>query len=153
MIVGLLGIFGSKLLILFLMSAFHSFLSKCSCHRQRQAMVTLKIRNSGLDRLSIAHFLTLCHCYFGLTHTLGATGLNQPADRCVKLRRQVLLTSLQSRGENRLWLRSRKYTTIFTLCVEQWFFTFFVSFTLWQNQKINFTPNNVWCVKSYPTLG
>ena len=45
------------------------------------------------------------------THTLGATGLDQLTNRCVKLRRQVLLTSLQSRGENRLWLRFRKYTT------------------------------------------
>ena len=52
------------------------------------------------------------------THTLGATGLDQLADRCGKLRGQVLLTSLQSRGENLLWLRFRKYTTIFTFCVE-----------------------------------
>jgi len=65
MIVGLLGIFGSKLLSLFLMSAFHSFLSKCLCYRLRQAMVTLKIHNSGVDPLGMAHFLTLYHCYFG----------------------------------------------------------------------------------------
>jgi len=34
MIVDLLGTFGSKLLSLFLMSAFHSFLSKCLCYRK-----------------------------------------------------------------------------------------------------------------------
>jgi len=51
---------------------------------------------------------------------LGATGLDQLADTCVKLRRQVLLTSLQSRGENQLWLRFRKYTTTFTFCVEKY---------------------------------
>ena len=59
-----IGHFGSKLLSLFSMSAFHSFLSKCLCYSQRQAMVTLKIHNSGLDHLGMAHFLTLRHCYF-----------------------------------------------------------------------------------------
>jgi len=38
-------------------------------------------------------------------------------NRCVNLR-QVFLTLLQNRGGNRLWLRFRKYTTIFTLCVD-----------------------------------
>jgi len=55
----------------------------------------------------------------GCLATALATGLDQLADRCVKLRRQVLLTSLQSRGENRLWLRFRKHTTIFTFCIER----------------------------------
>jgi len=33
-------------------------------YKQRQTMVTLKIHNSGLDRLGTAHFLTLRHlCY------------------------------------------------------------------------------------------
>ena len=82
-------------------------------------MVTLKIHNSGLDRLGMAHFLTLRTVNLVSAHTLGATGQDQLADRCVKLRRQVLLTSLQSRGENRLWLRFRKYSTIFTFCVER----------------------------------
>jgi len=36
--------------------------------------------------------------------------------------------------------------------LNQWFLTFFVSFTLSQNQKIDITPNDVWCVKPYPTL-
>jgi len=82
-------------------------------------MVMLKIHNSGLDRLSMAHFLTFRHCYFGFDPYFGRYGLNQLADCCVKLRRQVLLTSLRSRGENRLWLRFRKYTAIFTFCVER----------------------------------
>jgi len=72
MIVGLLGIFGSQLLSLFLMSAFHSFLSKCLCYRQRQAVVTLKLHNSGLDRLGIHHFFTLRHCYFGFDPYFGS---------------------------------------------------------------------------------
>jgi len=72
MIVGLLGIFGSKLQSLFLMSAFHSFLRKCLCYRQRQAMVTLKMHNSGLDPLVMAHFLTLRHCYFGFDPYFGS---------------------------------------------------------------------------------
>jgi len=81
MIVGLLEIFGSKLLSLFLMSAFHSFLSKCLCYRQRQAMVTLKIHNSVMDRLGMAHFLTLRHCYFGYDPYVGshwASSTNTP---------------------------------------------------------------------------
>jgi len=101
------------------MSAFHSFLSKCLRYRQRQAMVTLKIHNSGVDRHGMAHFLTLRHCYFGFDRCLGTTGLYQLAERCVKLRRQILLTSLQNRGENRLWLRFRKYTTMLTCGVER----------------------------------
>jgi len=72
MIVGLLGIFGSKLLSLFTMSAFHSFLSKCLCYRQRQAKVTLKINNSGLDRLGMVHFLTRRYCYFGFDPYFGS---------------------------------------------------------------------------------
>jgi len=72
MIVGLLGIFGSKLMSLFLMSAFHSFLSKCLCYTQRQAMVMLKIHNCRLDRLGMAHFLTLRHCYFGFDRYFGS---------------------------------------------------------------------------------
>jgi len=81
-------------------------------------MLTLKIHNSGLDRLSMAHFWHFSVISVS-THALGTTGLDQLADRCVKLRRYVLLTSLQSRGENRLWLRFRKHTTIFTFCVER----------------------------------
>jgi len=82
-------------------------------------MVTLKIHNSCLNRLGMAHFLQFATVISVSTHTLGASGLDQLADRCVKLRRKVLLTSLQSCGENRLWLRFRKYSTIFTFCVER----------------------------------
>jgi len=81
-------------------------------------MVTLKIHNSGLDRLGTTHFLTLRHCYFGFD-PLVAPGLDQLADSCDKLRRKVLLTSLQSCSANRLWLRFRKYTATFTFCVER----------------------------------
>jgi len=68
------------------MSAFYSFLSKCIRHRQRQAMVTMKIHNSDLDRHGMAlfwHFTVISVS----THTLGTTGLDQLADRCVKLQR------------------------------------------------------------------
>jgi len=51
-----LMIFGSKLLSLFSVSAFHSFLNKYLRYRQRQAVVTLKIHNYGLDRLCATHF-------------------------------------------------------------------------------------------------
>jgi len=64
--------FGSKLLSLFSMSAFHTFLSKCLCYRQRQPMVALKIHNSGLDHLGMAHFLTHRHCYFGFDPYFGS---------------------------------------------------------------------------------
>ena len=90
MIVGLLEIFGSKLLSLFLMSAFHVFLSKCLCYRQRQAMITLKIHNSGLDRFGMSHFLTHATVISVSTHTLGSTGLDQLADHCVKLQRRAV---------------------------------------------------------------
>jgi len=141
MIVGLLGIFGSKLLSLFLMSAFHSFSVKCLCYRQIQAMVvTLKIHNSGLDRLDMAIFWHFATVISVSTHTLGATGLDQLAGRCVKLRRRVLLTSLQNRGENRLWLRFRKYT-IFTFCVEGgWNIPKFVTFAF-QKRLMKYNPN------------
>jgi len=85
MIVGLLGIFGSKFLSLFLMSAFHSFLSKCLRYRQRQAMVTLKIHNSGLDRLGMAHFLTLCHCYLGFDPYFGSQWARSTSPGVLKL--------------------------------------------------------------------
>jgi len=73
----------------------------------------------ALDRLDMAHFWHFATVISVSTHTLGATGVDQLADRCVKLRRQVLFTSLQSRGENRLWLHFRKYTAIFTFCIDR----------------------------------
>jgi len=113
-----LMIFGSKLLSLFSMSAFHSFLNKYLRYRQRQAMVTLKIHNSGLDRLCVTHFwpFSTLVC-LGVDQYFGNHWAKSITHRYVKLRQQVL-TVLQSRGENRLWLRFPKYTTIFTLCVD-----------------------------------
>jgi len=35
-------------------------------------MVTLKIHTSGLDRLGMAHFLTLRHCYVGFDPYFGS---------------------------------------------------------------------------------
>jgi len=35
-------------------------------------MVTLEIHNCGLDRLGMAHFLTLRHCYFGFDPYFGS---------------------------------------------------------------------------------
>jgi len=32
--------------------------------------------------------------------------------------------------------------------LNQWFLTFFVSFSLYQSQKLYFTPNNIYCVMS-----
>ena len=43
-----------------------------------------------------------------------------------------------------LWSNSNK-----GLSLDQRFLTFFISFTLLQNQKIYFTPNNVYCVKAW----
>jgi len=39
--------------------------------RQRQAVVTLKIYNSRLDRLCATHFLTLLHPYLGFDPYFG----------------------------------------------------------------------------------
>jgi len=54
-------IFDSISLRSFQMSAIYSFLKYlgCTTDRQRQAVVTLKIDNSGLDRLCATHFLVL----------------------------------------------------------------------------------------------
>jgi len=83
-------IFGSKLLSSFLMSAIYSFLNIYAT--ERQAVVTLKIYNAGLDRHCATHFLTLLHPSLGFNSysTLGTTGLYQLNNRCVK-RRQVFL--------------------------------------------------------------
>jgi len=53
-------IFSSKLPSPFSLSAINSFLNIFATDRQRQAVVTLKIYNPGLDRLGATHFLTLC---------------------------------------------------------------------------------------------
>jgi len=55
-----------------------------------------------------------------VTTPLGTTELDLLTNSCVKLRRQVglFLNLLQSRANNRLWLRFRKYPTFFTLCVD-----------------------------------
>jgi len=63
-------IFGSKLLSSFLMSAFHSFFTYRRC-RQKQTVVTLKIHNSGLDRLGTDHFVTLSHPCLGFDRYFG----------------------------------------------------------------------------------
>jgi len=67
--------------------------------------------------------------FFGLatplvsTHTLGTTGVDQLTNSCVGLQRPLV----QSRAGNiRLWLRFRKCTIIFTLCLafpnlQNWF--------------------------------
>jgi len=79
-------IFGSKLLSLFYCQ--HSTLFSVSAYATDiQSMVTLKIHNFGLDRLSMAHSWHFATVISVSTHTLGATGLDQLADRCVKLRR------------------------------------------------------------------
>ena len=119
----------------------------CATDKHRQAVVTLTLRNSVFDHLvGMIHFLTLRRPFFGSRPTLWeTTGLDQLTNRCVKLRRQVFFSAEPWR-----WLRFRKYTTTF-ICVDRWFFTFFVSFTLQKNQKIYFTPNNVYCDKAWPS--
>jgi len=57
-------IFGNKLLSSFLMSAIDSFL-KYIRYRQRRAVATLKIYNTGLDCLDTTHFLTFRYPYCG----------------------------------------------------------------------------------------
>jgi len=57
-------IFSSKVLSSLSLSAIYSFL-KYLHYRQKQAVVTVKIYNPGLDRLGATHFLTLCDPYFG----------------------------------------------------------------------------------------
>jgi len=86
-----LMIFGSKLLSLFSMSAFHSFLNKYPSYRQRQAVVTLKIYNSGLDRLCAIHFWPFSTLVGVSANVLGTTGLDQLTHHYVKLRQQVCL--------------------------------------------------------------
>jgi len=59
-----------KLLSLFLTAGLSSFLT-CDTDRQRQAVVTLTLYNSGWDRLGVTYFLTLCHLCLGLDPYLG----------------------------------------------------------------------------------
>ena len=82
-------------------------------------VVTIKICNSGLIASVRPIFLPFFTLLWILIHASETTGLDQLTNRCVKLRWQVglFLNFLQSRGNNRLWLRYRKYTTVFTLCV------------------------------------
>jgi len=65
-------------------------------------MVTLKTNNPGVDRLGATHFLTLRDPCSGFDPYLGTTGVDQLANNCVKLRRQVayFLRLQQSRGDN-----------------------------------------------------
>jgi len=49
-----------KLLSSFLMAVICSSLT-CDTDRQKQAVVTLTLYNSGWDRLAVTQFLTLCH--------------------------------------------------------------------------------------------
>jgi len=54
-------IFGSlSCSVRFLMAVIYSFLT-CDTDRQKQAVVTLTLYNSGWDRLAVTQFLTLCH--------------------------------------------------------------------------------------------
>jgi len=57
-------IFSSTLLSSFSLSEIYSFL-KYLHYRQRQAVVTVKIYNPGLDCLGATHFLTLCDPCWG----------------------------------------------------------------------------------------
>jgi len=85
------------------------------------SVVSLKmqlVHSPGLDRLCAIHFLPFSTLLWVSTHTLENTALDQLINRCVKLRRQVFLNCSASRGNNRLWLRFRKYITVFTLCVD-----------------------------------
>ena len=109
--------FGSKLLSSFLVSAIYS---KHLRYRQRQAVVTLKICNQDLDRLGAIYFLDPSPLLFGFHPHFGNHWLGSTTNRCVQLRRQVacFFTSVPSRGDNRLWFRFRKNTTIFALCVD-----------------------------------
>jgi len=54
-------IFCSKLLSSFSLSATYSLLKHLHyTGRERQAVVTVKIYNPGLDRIGVTHFFTLC---------------------------------------------------------------------------------------------
>jgi len=57
-------IFSRTLLSSFSLSEIYSFL-KYLHYRQRQAVVTVKIYNPGLDCLGATHFLTLCDPCWG----------------------------------------------------------------------------------------
>ena len=83
----------------------------------RLAVVTLKIHNSGLDRVGMTFFWPFATLVWVSTHTLGTTGLDKLNNGCVNCGENYLLTSEQSHGDNRLCLRFRKYLTVFTLCV------------------------------------
>jgi len=116
-------IFGSKLPSSFCQQStlFSSIYYAAS--KNRQAVITLKIYNSGLDRLCATHFLTLLHTPLGVDPYFWnhwARSTNQPLCCCVTLRWQVglFLNSMQSLSTNRLSLRFRKYTTAFTLRVD-----------------------------------
>ena len=75
------------------------------------------IANTGLDRLSVTLFWPFATLVWVSTHTLGTTGLDKLNNRCVNCGENYFLTLEQSHGDNRLWLRFRKYLTVFTLCV------------------------------------
>jgi len=74
-------------------------------------VVTLKIHNSGLDRLGATHFLTLRHpCVFRpiLCEQLGQ--INEPTV-VLSCSDKYFLILVQSRGDNnQLQLRFRKHT-------------------------------------------
>jgi len=49
---------------------------------------------------------------------LGTTALDQPTNRCVKLRGQVILNFSALRWWYRFWFQFRKCTNICTLCAD-----------------------------------
>ena len=76
------------------------------------------MHNSGLDRLGATHFLSFATIVWVLTHTLGTTGLDKLTNCCVNCGDTYFLSLEQSRGDNRLWRRSRDYLIFSTLCVD-----------------------------------
>jgi len=58
----------------------------------------------------------------------GTTGIHKLTNRCVNCGDKYFLVLVQSCGDNRVWLRFRKYTIIFTLrvhCVGQTYASLF----------------------------
>ena len=114
-------IFGNKLISSFSMSAICPFL-KYLCYRQTKTSsgnVDIAQRRFGSPRRY--PFLTLRrpNLCLDLDPYFGYHWARSTNHRCINLWRQVFLTSVHSRGDNRLWLRFHKYT-IFIRCVDQW---------------------------------
>jgi len=111
-----IGDFGSKLLISFLMSAFHSFL-KYLHYRQRQTAVTLKIQNLVWITSARPVFWPFVALAWVSTDISETTGIDQLTHRRVMFRRLVFLNfTAETWWKSIVALFTRTHNHFHTLC-------------------------------------